>query len=712
MQEIAPSEEDKLVAIQEAAWIANCSTLVGCSTSDAIVSEMLQVYGDYIKDSVIDFPEEGDDYTARFELSASHLTPQQIATLCDTVETTLPILAYARSTIWGLQHPTELPPQLQCIPVDFPSERFDTFGAKNIGRLACVKGTIVSISVPRLVCTRMPFLCTKCKKVRTLDVDGKLVYPAGCEGRCRGYSFVPQAENAASVEVQILRLQEEQLIDEPGSDRSGGSASRMIEVLLKAPLIDTAGAGEVVTVCGILGTRRGERKFSGTYQLTIKALSVVAHGARHKGADKAGERESSVSPEEASWFRARASEGQAWFELLQRSLCPSIFGHDMVKQALVIALLGGSKKSSMRSNIHCVVVGDPGMGKSQLLRAASHLSPRSAYVSANTSSTCGLTLTLSKDPVTGEATFEAGAVVHGDGGTTCIDEIDKGASEHKALLEVMEQEALSMAKAGMVFTMPIHTTILAAGNPVGGRFSFDRSIADNINMSPALLSRFDFVWLLKDAPNSAQERDITAHVLNQHRRGAGNAATFSTQERRSNEILPPKQFMDFIKYARDVCAPVLSQDASNVLLEAYLMHRKDQRFASVTPRHLQSMIRIAEARAKAELRNEVTELDAQYAVDILRKCNESALQSTNGRLGDLPTGKKAPKKNLKDQVMDTIKGRLVARNTNTISEVELLEICSDHGAKNPDRTIQQLSDFGYILQQSAGTYRVKRTLGS
>uniref|UniRef100_A0A0A9X3W5 DNA replication licensing factor MCM8 n=1 Tax=Lygus hesperus TaxID=30085 RepID=A0A0A9X3W5_LYGHE len=188
-----------------------------------------------------------------------------------------------------------------------------------------------------------------------------------------------------------------------------------------------------------------------------------------------------------------------WFRRLTQSLAPGLYGLSMVKEALLLSVVGGSAyKVGTRSNIHVLLLGDPGLGKSQLLRAMCAIAPRSAFVCAHTSSSCGLTMTLSRDPISGEATFVAGAVVHGDGGVTCIDEIDKGVGEHKALLEVMEQETVSIAKAGMVFSMPVHTSILAAGNPIGGKFDLSKPIAANVNLSPALLSRFDIVVCLHE----------------------------------------------------------------------------------------------------------------------------------------------------------------------------------------------------------------------
>ncbi|KPA80789.1 putative DNA replication licensing factor MCM8 [Leptomonas pyrrhocoris] len=490
-----------------------------------------------------------------------------------------------------------------------------------------------------------------------------------------------------------------------------------------------------------------------------------------------------------------------WFARLTASVAPSIFGMELVKQALLLAIVGGNRDKNggeTRSSIHLLLVGDPGLGKSQLLRAACAVAPRSAFVCTHTSSSCGLTMTLTRDPVSGETTFEAGAVVHGDGGITCLDEIDKGVQEHKALLEVMEQETVSLAKAGMIFSMPVHTSVLAAGNPIGGSFDVSKSLAANVNLSPALMSRFDIVACLRSprGSGSTAQQALTDHVLQWHRRrndantrdgaaavvgGGGDEDSSDATRIRGRPAhrhvataaasLPLSLVRRFLTFCRAQCQPTLGSEASDVLLAHYLAQRQhlpesqygfpnggggdgaggggggrisdDGRRSvfscgsggsgmghnsssagaapttasvkpedTVTPRYLQALIRVSEARAKLELRHDVTREDAQYAVQLLQSCLHSfdglaapgsAAVGTSGGGGG---GKKPAKLNQREAVLQRLKQRIVEDNSgvNLFAEQTILDICEDVGCRSAPAMLRQLNEFGFLLQKGGSTY--------
>ncbi|KAK7196413.1 DNA replication licensing factor MCM8 [Novymonas esmeraldas] len=433
-----------------------------------------------------------------------------------------------------------------------------------------------------------------------------------------------------------------------------------------------------------------------------------------------------------------------WFARLTASVAPSIFGMEEVKEALLLAIVGGNRDKNggeTRSSIHVLLVGDPGLGKSQLLRAACAVAPRSAFVCAHTSSSCGLTITLTRDPVSGETTFEAGAVVHGDGGITCLDEIDKGVQEHKALLEVMEQETVSLAKAGMIFSMPVRTSVLAAGNPIGGRFDTSKSLAANVNLSPALLSRFDIIACLRNPHgNSAKvQQALTDHVLQWHRRGTGGdgdgvgggggGAARRTGGGGGGGALPLALVQRFLIFCRAQCQPTLCRDACDVLRAHYLAQRRHVSephthtassaatvaggldTSAVTPRYLQALIRVSEARAKLELRDEVTREDAEYAVQLLQSCLHSfdgltaaAAAAAGGTSAD--SGKKATKLNQRDAVLQRLKLAIVEDNggVNLFTEQAILDVCEAVGCRSASMMLRQLSEYGFLLQKSGSRY--------
>jgi DNA helicase MCM8 len=363
------------------------------------------------------------------------------------------------------------------------------------------------------------------------------------------------------------------------------------------------------------------------------------------------------------------------FDLLVRSLCPSIIGHHAVKAGILLCLLGGTppvseqmdRGNTIRSNSHILIVGDPGMGKSQMLLAATQLASRSVYVGGNTASTTGLTVTLTKEEG-GETGIEAGALVLADQGVACIDELDK-CKHLDGLLEAMEQQCVSIAKAGVVASLPARCSIIAAANPKHGSYNMSKSVAENINMARPILSRFDLVFILRDRADKDQDRLVSSNIMNLYRKPnstekAGSRNDFdrlsnellmkSNQEEKHssmeensdtksntvplekrlawvagfNEALPAGLLRDYIAYAREYCKPKLTQEAAVILREYYMTlrypangrYRRDS--VPITTRQLEALIRLSQARAKACLREFVLKEDALDVVELLKRSVE------------------------------------------------------------------------------------------
>lgn len=334
------------------------------------------------------------------------------------------------------------------------------------------------------------------------------------------------------------------------------------------------------------------------------------------------------------------------FKLLVDSLCPDIFGLDLVKAGLLLALFRGRENSGTRSNPHVLIVGDPGLGKSQLLSAVATVAPRSVFVGANTSTAAGLTATLHQEGGPGEYALEAGALVLADQGCCCIDEFDK-LTEHRVLLDVMEQQVVNVAKAGVVCSLPARTSILAAANPVGGHYNHDKTISQNIKLDEALLSRFDLIFILLDRPDQEIDRYLSEQILSKLSSSATSksnssqftkAKSFNTQitqtadsmhsstflrnlisKQNEANLIPPQLLRKYISYAQKFISPKLSPEAAQVLKEFYLSCRRNGIADSlpITTRQLESAIRLSEARAKAELRLTVTKEDAEDVVALM-----------------------------------------------------------------------------------------------
>uniref|UniRef100_A0A3B5M1T6 DNA helicase MCM8 n=1 Tax=Xiphophorus couchianus TaxID=32473 RepID=A0A3B5M1T6_9TELE len=412
-----------------------------------------------------------------------------------------------------------------------------TLRASVFGRMVCVRGTVVRVSNIRPQCTRMAFKCQTCASILTLPLQhGKYATPTKCiQPGCRTRSFIPlrSSPSTKTVDWQIIKVQE--LMG--GEQRETGRIPRTVECHLTSDLCDSCVPGDAVTVTGIVRVINDGNKDQCMFLLYIEATSV----SNTKGTG--GSREDRTGGEEFSLKELYAiQEIQSQPNLLRlivRSLCPAIFGHVLVKAALALALFGGRQKHADKSSVpvrgdpHILVVGDPGLGKSQMLQAVCNVAPRGIYVCGNSTSTTGLTVSLSRDSGTGDYALEAGALVLADQGLCCIDEFDKLGSQQQALLEAMEQQSVSLAKAGIVSSLPARTSVVAAANPVGGHYNRGKTVSENLKMGSALLSRFDVVFLLLDIPDESHDRQLSEHVM-ANRAGKGRTSS-ATVTRTSND---------------------------------------------------------------------------------------------------------------------------------------------------------------------------------
>ncbi|KAM4597632.1 DNA helicase MCM8-like, partial [Polymixia lowei] len=549
-----------------------------------------------------------------------------------------------------------------------PVTALRTLRASVFGRLVCVRGTVVRVSGIRPLCTRLAFRCQACSHTQAVPLPhGRFTTPSKClQPECRSRSFLPNRSSPLTHTVDWQNIKVQELIG--GEQREAGRIPRTVECHLTSDLCDSCVPGDTVTVTGIVrvtsdGRSRG-KKDQCMFLLYIEAISVSNTkgqrsnaGGKDSRGDCSGSFGSQSGGEEFSLKELYAiQEIQSQPDLLRlivQSLCPAIYGHLLVKAGLVLALFGGRQKHADRNSIpirgdpHILVVGDPGLGKSQMLQAVCNVAPRGIYVCGNSTSSSGLTVSLSRDPGSGDYALEAGALVLADQGLCCIDEFDKLGNQQQALLEAMEQQTVSLAKAGIVSCLPARTSVIAAANPTGGHYNRAKTVSENLRMGSALLSRFDVVFLLLDIPEESHDRRLSEHVMaTRTGRGGASSATVTRANNSESESsillessdaplserlqVPAGEFVDvipacllrkYVSYARQYVHPTLSPDAAQTLQQFYLSLRSQSQSADATPittRQLESLIRLAEARARLELRETASRSDAEDVVEIMK----------------------------------------------------------------------------------------------
>ncbi|OMH78964.1 DNA replication licensing factor MCM4, partial [Zancudomyces culisetae] len=352
-----------------------------------------------------------------------------------------------------------------------------------------------------------------------------------------------------------------------------------------------------------------------------------------------------LNASEESEFRKLSSDPRL-IEILSHSLAPSIFQMDEVKKGLLLQLFGGERKHLRRSgaprsrgDIHVLLIGDPGVSKSQLLSAVHKLSPRGIYTSGKGSSAVGLTAYITRDPDTRDLVLESGALVLSDGGICCIDEFDKMSDATRSILhEAMEQQTVSIAKAGIIATLNARTAILAAANPIDSKWNRQMSIVENINLPHSLVSRFDLIYILLDNVQESQDRRLARHIVSLY-----IDPTLSTADSlsESTPTISTHKLARYVNYARKYIRPVISDEAANALVSSYVELRKMGRDSSsfsapnnrvtATARQLESIIRLSEAHARMRLSNSVDVNDVMIATSLMREAlRESATDPRTG----------------------------------------------------------------------------------
>ncbi|KAI9707021.1 MAG: MCM DNA helicase complex subunit [Bogoriella megaspora] len=453
-----------------------------------------------------------------------------------------------------------------------------------------------------------------------------------------------------------------------------GQLPRSVDVLLDDDLVDRCKPGDRIQLVGIYRTlgNRNASSGSSTFRTLILANNIILLSSKSGG----GIAQATITDTDIRNIN-KIAKNRRVFDLLSQSLAPSIYGHDYIKRAILLMLLGGQEKNldngtHLRGDINILMVGDPSTAKSQLLRFVLNTAPLAIATTGRGSSGVGLTAAVTSDKETGERRLEAGAMVLGDRGVVCIDEFDKMSDvDRVAIHEVMEQQTVTVAKAGIHTSLNARCSVIAAANPVFGLYDGRKDPARNIALPDSLLSRFDLLFVVQDEIDDARDRQISEHVLRMHRyrqpgteEGApvreqvqqtlsvGEGQRTSTNVTQNATTEPYEKFnvmlhagvtvtvgrgaakrvevlsipfvKKYIQYAKSRIHPVLTKGAADHIVGTYSALRNDElegnqrRTSPMTARTLETLIRLATAHAKARLSQRVEEKDAEIAEQILR----------------------------------------------------------------------------------------------
>jgi DNA replication licensing factor MCM5 len=512
-----------------------------------------------------------------------------------------------------------------------------------VGHLVHVSGLIVSSSRVQAKVTRLVLQCRQCKTVRVVEVRpglGGAEVPTVCpgptttapqhaQGKCPHNPYIILPDKCSYVDQQILKLQES-----PETVPTG-EIPRHITLVIDRHLVGRAVPGTRVSVYGIYTIYKGADKQVKAVAIRHPYLRVVGLVTDSEGVGRVSH---VFSDEEVQHFTELART-PGLYQLITKSIAPAIYGHEDVKRVLACQLFGGCCKilpdgMRLRGDINVLLLGDPGTAKSQFLKFVERLAPIGVYTSGKGSSAAGLTASVIRDASTREFYLEGGAMVLADGGIVCIDEFDKMRPQDRvAIHEAMEQQTISIAKAGITTILNARSAVLAAANPQFGRYDELRSQEENFTeFRHTILSRFDCIFLIKDTRNELRDRIIAEHVMSVHMRATTTAALTPTTEP-DFDLFKLKRY---IAFCRAKCAPRLTAEAAEILVNQYVMmraqHRTRERHGEsnaipLTVRQLEAIVRLAEALAKMTLSKDATETHVEEAIRLFTVSTVDAINS-------------------------------------------------------------------------------------
>jgi replicative DNA helicase Mcm len=567
-----------------------------------------------------------------------------------------------------------------------------------IDKLVSISGMVVRSSEVKPLAKKVAYRCTNCNTVIETHLKGLVMKkPLKCH-TCAERELEMDPENSLFIDFQMVRLQE------LPEDLPAGQLPHYIEVTVMSDLVDQCRPGDRIILTGIIRIEQEQlapQTKTSLFRLRMEGNNIEYLGGRAGSKDTRSIERITISSEDERQIRTIASKPDA-YEKLIASFAPHIYGHEAIKEAILLLIVGSVTKrlddgSTRRGDINVLLVGDPGTAKSEMLKFTAKIAPRGLYTSGRGSTAAGLTAAVIRDK-SGIMMLEAGAVVLGDQGIVCIDEFDKiKAEDRSALHEVMEQQTCSVAKGGIVATLNARTSILAAANPIYGKYDLYKNITENVNLPVPLLTRFDLIFIVRDNPDKEKDNLVASHILEIHR----------DTEHAARPAIDIDLFSKYLSYAKQI-EPVLRPEAVDIIRGYYMDMRRveSEGMITVTPRQLEGLIRLASARARLLLKDMVEADDAQRAIYLVDQMMRTAGVDVNTGKTDLGVlyGKPQSVVSKEKTFMEAFRGLTGAENNDVEDKVLVDELMktgkfTDEEAR---KYIQKFNREGQIFERRPG----------
>ena len=569
----------------------------------------------------------------------------------------------------------------------------------HLGQFISVEGIIIRQSVVKPLLVQGVFQCAICGEVHYINQeDGIYAEPTRCANPNCGKKgpFKLLTEESTYTDLQTVTVQEKP------EELPPGQIPRALPSRLVGDLVDSVRAGDRAIASGILKMRpsrttQGKAK-TATFDPWLDVNYISSKDKEYEDIEIDPETEEEI---------IKLSKDLNVHRRIVRSIAPSIYGMETIKEALASVLFGGVSRVApdgmkQRGDSNVLLVGDPGVAKSQMLQYIARLAPRGLLTSGKASSAAGLTAAVVRDPDSGEFTLEAGALVLADRGVCLIDEFDKmNPVDRSSIHEAMEQHTISIAKAGIVATLNARTSIIAAANPRFGRYEDTRPPNENINLPPTILSRFDLIFVIKDLPDEEKDKKMARHIL-ELRRGHITEAV--------EPVIPMDLLRKYISYAKQQVEPALTDEAMERIETYYLDLRKtsdDSAAIAITPRYLEAIIRLSESQARMALKDEVTIDHVEAAINLLRTSLEQVGKDpVTGKvdIDFLLSGTTKATRSKMQTVIDLIKEESRKGTVDIVPVRKIKELAKENNIEEDfvDKVIEQLRSNGEIYSPRDG----------